>query len=895
MSWRRFFRRARWDRERSEEIESHVQMETDENVARGMREEEARAAARRKFGNRTLVREEIYRMNTIGLVDALARDARYGLRSLRKNPTFTAVALLTLAVGIGANTAVFSVVNRVLLQPLAYPHSEELVSLSLAARGLPDLPGNVGWSASLYFTCREENRTFQQFGLWSFGGASLTGVGEPELPRALFVTYGVLDALRVEPLAGRWFSQADDTPGSPETVILTYAYWQRRFAGDESVVGRTLTIDAKPHTVIGIMPRGFRFQRDPELILPERFERDGQFLGPFGYQAMARLKPGVTLSQANGDLARLVAIWLRGWAPNPGLNRALFQNARLAPKAQPLKQDIVGDVGTVLWVVMGTLALVLLIACVNVANLLLVRGEARQQELAIRAALGAGWGRIAREMLFESMMLALFGGALGLVLAYGALRILAVKGPGDLPRLAEIRIDPVALAFAFGVSVMSGALFGVIPVLKHAGPRVASTLGGVGRTFSRSRERHRARNALVVVQVALALVLLISSGLMIRTFQRLHSVQPGFTQPEEIQILHAMTPKAIAGEPERVMRMENEILDKLAAIPGVISVGFGSAAPLESYLGAPGNPVDAEEKKLAEGQAPAVRRIRKVAPGYFRTMGTRVIAGRDFTWSDLYQKRRVAIISENLAREWWGDPRAALGKRIREGGAADPWREIVGVVENVYDDGVQEKPPAFAYWPALMDRYIWGGANGAAVGNGVFAIRSKRAGTEGLLVEARQAIWSVNGKQPVFLASTLEELYERSMARTSFTLVMLALAGGMALGLGIVGIYGVIAYAVSQRTREIGIRMAVGARPAGVLALFVRDGLRLAAAGAALGLAAAAGLTRLMSSLLFGVSALDPVTYAAVTALLIGAAVLASYLPARRAIAIDPVEALRTE
>src|SRR5579883_3367673 len=310
MSWRRFFRRARWDRERSEEIESHVQMETDENVARGMREEEARAAARRKFGNRTLVREEIYRMNTIGLVDALARDARYGLRSLRKNPTFTAVALLTLAVGIGANTAVFSVVNRVLLQPLAYPHSEELVSLSLAARGLPDLPGNVGWSASLYFTCREENRTFQQFGLWSFGGASLTGVGEPELPRALFVTYGVLDALRVEPLAGRWFSQADDTPGSPETVILTYAYWQRRFAGDESVVGRTLTIDAKPHTVIGIMPRGFRFQRDPELILPERFERDGQFLGPFGYQAMARLKPGVTLSQANGDLARLVAIWL---------------------------------------------------------------------------------------------------------------------------------------------------------------------------------------------------------------------------------------------------------------------------------------------------------------------------------------------------------------------------------------------------------------------------------------------------------------------------------------------------------------------------------------------------------------------------------------------------------
>jgi predicted permease len=451
------------------------------------------------------------------------------------------------------------------------------------------------------------------------------------------------------------------------------------------------------------------------------------------------------------------------------------------------------------------------------------------------------------------------------------------------------------LAFALGVSLLSGVLFGAMPILKYAGPRIAAALCGVGRAFSQGRERRRVSSVLVVVQVALALVLLIGSGLMIRTFQHMLSVQPGFTHPGEIQILHSMMPAAMANEPERVMRMENEILDKLAAIPGVISVGFGSAAPLESYLGVSGNPVDAEDRRLAEGQAPTVRQIRKIAPGFFKTMGTRVIAGRDLTWTDLYEKRRVAMVSENLAREWWGDPRGALGKRIREAGAADPWREIVGVVENVYDDGVQMKPPSMVYWPALMDRYIWGGDKGFALGAGVFAIRSTRTGTEGLLKEARQAIWSVNGRQPVFLVTTLETLYDRSMARTSFTLVMLAIAGGMALLLGIVGIYGVISYMVSQRTREIGIRIALGAESAVLLRVFVRQGLLLAGAGVALGLAAAAGLTHLMSSLLFGVTALDPLTYAVVSALLLAVSVLASYLPARRAMGIDPVRALRAD
>ncbi|MBZ5579108.1 MAG: ABC transporter permease [Acidobacteriia bacterium] len=893
MSWCRFLRRARWDQERREEIESYVQMESDDNIARGMPPDDARAAARRKFGNPTRVQEEIYRMNTITFLDTLVRDLRYALRMLARSPMFTAAALLTLALGIGGSTAIFGVIDSILIRPLAYPHSEALVGVWHTAPGLKGLGENLECTPSMYFTYREGNRTFQQFGVWNSNGASVTGTAEPELPRALFVTYGVLDALDVQPLLGRWFSQEDDTPGSAETVILTYGYWHRRFAGDRFIVGRTLTINATPHTVIGVMPREFRFQRDPELILPQRFDRTKVYLGDFSYQGIARLKPGVTMAQANADVARMLGIWLTAWAPTPGFDFTVFKNARLGPKVQPLSQEIVGDVGATLWVVMGTLILVLLIACANVANLLLVRGEGRQQELAIRAALGAGWGRIAREMLLESMMLGVLGGAAGLGLAFAGLRILVAKGPATLPRLGEIGIDPWVLAFALGVSLLSGALFGVIPVWKYAGPRVANALRGVGRTFSQGRERHRARNVLVVVQVALALVLLVCSGLMIRTFQHLRNLRPGFAQPEQIQILHSMAPQAIADQPERVMRMHNEILDKLAALPGVTSVGFANAAPLESFL-SPNNPIYAQDKPLAKGQIPATRRFRMTAPGFFKTMGTRIVAGRDFTWTDLYEKRHVAMVSENLARGLWGDANAALGKRIRVGNS-DAWREVVGVVEDVYDNGMQVKPPEIAYWPAMMDGWLFGGEHGFVTGFGMYAIRSNRAGTENLLKEVRQVIWSMNGRQPVFLVSTLKELYDQSMERTSFTLVMLAIAGGMALLLGIVGIYGVIAYAVSQRTREIGIRIAVGAQPAGLSRMFVRQGLQLAGVGAACGLAAAAGLTRLMSALLFGVTALDPVTYAAVSALLILAAALASYLPARRAAAVDPVEALRVE
>ena len=819
------------------------------------------------------------------------RSLRYVFRRLARAPMFTSVALLTLALGIGANTAIFSVVNGVLIKPLPYPKAERLAGVWHLAPGITGFPGDVDCSPTMYFTYREENRTFQDFGLWSYDGGTLTGMGEPEQVLALDFTYGVLNALGTQPAAGRWFSEADDKPGAAATMILTYGYWQRRFGGSASALGRSLTVDGMPRTIIGVMPQNFRFGNlDADLIFPAQLDRNKVFLGQFNYQGVARLRPGVTLAQANADVARMIPIWLKAWPPAPGISRQLFESAHFAPKVQPLKQEVVGDIGPTLWVLMGTIGLVLLIACANVANLLLVRAESRQQELAVRAALGAGWGRIAREMLLESLTLGVLGGALGLALAYGALRVLVMKGPQTLPRLTEIGIDPLVLGFTLAVSLAAGFFFGLIPAIKYAGPRAALSLRGGGRTMSHGRERHRARNTLVVVQVALALVLLIGSGLMIRTFQALRGVQPGFTHPEQVQLLRIAIPDTQVKEPERVMRMENDMLDKLTAIPGVTGAALASGAPLDGFGG--NDLLYARDKTYAPGQIPPLRAFRNVTPGFFKTDGTRLIAGRDFTWTDLYDKRHVAIVSENMARELWGSPAAALGKQVRTG-LKDDWREIVGVVQDVYDRGVDQKAPAIAYWPALMDNFELEPVH--VTRSAVFVIRSTRAGTQGLIDAAKQAIWSSDPNAPVYLVRTLREVYNQSMARTSFTLVLLAIAGAMALLLGVVGIYGVIAYAVTQRSREIGIRMALGAQPGALQKMFVRQGLLLAAVGAALGLIAAAGLTRLMSSLLFKTAALDPVTYAGVSVLLIAAAALASYIPARRTTAVDPVVALRIE
>jgi len=896
MSLKRFLRRAAWDRERREEIEAYVRMETDENIARGMKHGEALAAARKKFGNSTSIREQIYTMNSVPVLDTLLRDFRYSVRVLRKSPIFAIVAILTLAIGIGANTAVFSVVNSVLLKPLRYPKAQELVALrqvAPGAAGLASFSDDLRLSGSMYFTYAEQNRSFQSLGVWTTGTLNVAGIAEPEQVRVVGVSAGVLEALDVPPVLGRWLSPADQVPRGHETVMLSYGYWQRRFGGDRSAIGRNISVDSRLREIIGVMPRGFQVvNADFDLIAPLAFDRNKLILAGFGCQGIARLKPGATISQADADIARMIPIWMDTWSNGPGTNPHVYEKWRITPAIRPLKQDVVGNVGDVLWAVMATIGLVMLIAGANVTNLLLVRSEVRQQELAIRASIGAGRGRIVQGLLVESALLGILGGALGLVLAYLGLNALVAVGPANLPRLNEISIDARTLLFTLGLSILSGLLFGLLPAFKYSGPHISIALRSASRTSSVSHQRLHTRNILVVSQVAMALVLLVSAGLMIRSFQALRTIEPGFSSPDQLQTVRIAIPASLVREPERVTRIQNDIVDKIRAIPGVTSVGFASEMPMESF-GANWDGIYAEDKNITDGDLPPLRLFEYVSPSYFQTAGTRIVAGRDLTWTDVYGLRPVALVSENLARELWGSPSAAVGKRFREF-ARMPWREVIGVVQDVRQNGVHEKAPAIVYWPSMME-YMFGPSPVNAWRTMSFAIRSRRTGTEGFVDQIRQAVWSVNSNLPVASIRTMQEIYSHSLARTSFALVMLAIAGGMALVLGIIGIYGVISYAVSQRRSEIGIRLALGAQPAELRRMFVRSGLLLVSVGVVLGLGASMGLMRLMKSLIFGISTLDPATYIAVPVVLTAAAMLASYLPARRAAKIDPVEALRAE
>jgi predicted permease len=803
---------------------------------------------------------------------------------------FTVITLVTLAGGVGANTVVFSVLEGVLLKPLQYPRAEELIGVWLTAPGIQLKETDL--SPSDYFIFREQGRTLQDIGLYTGDSVSVTGIAEPEQVSALLVTDGTLPLLGVQPIFGRGFTRQDDSPGTPETVILTYGYWRRKFGGDASVVGRTLLVDGRGRQIIGVLPGKFQFLdwEDPALIMPFRFDRNKTHLGNFSYQGLARVKPGVTLAQVNADVARMLPIVMSSFPAPDGFSIKLFEDARIGPNVRPLKQDVVGDVGNVLWVLMGSIGMVLLIACANVANLLLVRVEGRRQELALRAALGAGWGRIAGELLFESVILGVFGGALGLALAYGTLRLLVAIAPSGLPRIRDIGIDGPVLLFTLLAALLASLLVCCVPIVKFAGVRLTTGIREGARGVSQSKEQHRARNVLVVVQVALALVLLICSGLMIRTFRALTKVNPGFTRPAELQTFGVSIPETQVKEPERVVRMEEEILHRIEAIPGVSSAGIGTVIPMSG--GGWHDPIFVEGRTYTEGQLPPLSRFKFISPGFLGTLGTPLIAGRDLTWTDAYSKIPVALVSENIAREYWRDPADALGKRIRVG-SKDDWREIVGVVANVHDDGVNQKPPTSVYWPLLMGHFE---ANDVSVRREVaFAIRSSRAGSEAFLKNIREAVWSVNPNLPLAEVRTLDYYYGKSLARTSFTLIMLGVAGSMALLLGVVGIYGVIAYSVSQRRREIGIRMALGAQQQKLTRMFVQHGLLLTGIGVACGLLAAIVSMRLLSSLLFNVRPVDPVTYAAASIGLATTAWLASYVPSRRAATVDPVEALRAE
>jgi predicted permease len=879
MNWKRFLRREAADAEQQEELEFYVDVTAEEYVERGMNPEAARVAARRKLGNMTLIREEIYRMNTVTFAEDALRTARHTVRLIRTHPGFVLTVVLSLALGIGANTTIFNVVYGVLIQPLPFPHADALVGIYNRLTISGQVYENAALSPGMYAACRDDCRAFEHFGVWSSGAATVTGAGEPEQVATVTVTHGVLPAFGSPASLGRWFSPEDDSPGGARTAILSHGYWQRRFGGDREILGRTVVIDFVPHQIVGVMPRDFRFMDlSPDLFLAQRLATNRA--DEFSYNGIGRLKPGLSVAQANEDIAR---VW-RNWAQNEGKGKLLEEWA-VTPNARPLKNDVVGNVGMTLRVLMGALGLLMLLVCANVANLVLVRAQARQQEFAIRAALGAGWGRIAWEQLAENLTLGLMGGTLGLGLAYFGVRLLVANGPVGLPRLDEITLGPAVVAFTLLCALGTSLLFGTVAVVGRRAPhRIENTRGATP-----AKQQLRGQRILVVGQVAMALVLLVASGLMVRTLLAIQSVEPGFTRPDQIQMIRISLPQVLAREPERVIRVLREMLDRIAAIPGVVAVGFASALPLENNRN--GVPV-AVEGVTEPDRMPPNRRYRHASPGLFAAQGSRLLAGRDFTWDDVFDQRRLAIVSENMARESWGESRQALGKRIRIG-RDSPWTEVVGVVENIHADGLHQPAPATVYARAGVET----AANGSStVRRAVtMAIRSSRAGNQAFLKEVAAAVHAVNASLPLADVRTLEDAYRRSMAQTSFTVTLIGIAAAMALSLAVVGVYGVLAYAVARRRHEVGIRLALGAQPGAVRALFVRQGLLLTSLGGTLGLVSSATLSRWISPLLYDVTALDPLTYAISGAALAGGTILASVVPASRAASVDPMSTLRSE
>lgn len=878
--------RREMDRDLGEELQFHLEMQARKNCAANASLAEARRQARLQFGSVERATEECREARGISFIEVVLQDTRYAVRTLRKSPAFTTAAVLTLALGIGANTAIFTLIDGILLKPLPYRNPDQLIDLNHTAPGVNFSDADA--APFLYFTYREQGRAFQSVGLYRFDSRTVTRLAEPEEVQCLNVTAEVLPMLGVQPILGRWFSEKDATPGSPSTAILTYEWWQERFGGDRFIIRRQIVVNGILSEVIGVMPANFRFlDRDAALILPLQFNRNKAILGEFDYPGIARLKPGVSIQEASADVARMIPIALHSFPPSPGLTVKEFEQTRLAPKLEFFKQKVIGDLGKTLWVLMGTLGIVLLIACANIANLLLARAEGRRQEMAIRAALGAGWRDLARQLLVESVVLGLVGGALGLGLADGSVRMLIATSPLHLPRLSEISINPAVVLFSLVIALATGVLFGMLPVVKYATPRIVHALQSGNRLANASRDRSRVRSVLVVVQVGLALVLLVASGLMIRTFHSLRRVDPGF-DPRDVLTLRISIPASQVHDPVAAIQLEQAMLEKIAAIAGVSSAGMSSVIPTE----AGGSDLVYARDKTYSQSVPPLRRMNFISPGLLAAMGNRLIAGREFTWTDTYERRPVAMVSENLARELWQDPQAALGKEIRED-LKRPWRQVIGVVNDVHEDGLQESAPTTAYYPLLMSDF----ENHAVAERRTvyYVVRSKRAGSPALLADVQSAIRSLNPNLPLARIRTLQEIYDRSLARTSFVLVMLAIAGAMALFIGLVGIYGVISYAVSQRTREIGVRMALGAQPQRILAWILGQGAAMVISGVVIGTACALLLTRFLSSMLFGVRPQDPLTYTIVVLMLGAIALLACYLPARRATRVEPMAALRRE
>lgn len=823
-------------------------------------------------------------------MESVVQSFKHAARRLRKAPVFTVTAAVTLSLGIAANTAIFSVVKGVLLEPLPFRDSEELVALWFTAPGLgfPLLDA----SPATYMTDRAETRTLEDVAIWDEGSAQVLVGTEPEQVATLRVTDGFLPVLGVEPTIGRGFTAEDDAPGAPEVVILSHRYWQSAFGGDADIVGKSLIVYGGPEEIIGVLPEDFEFlDQAPAYIYPARFDPAETFVGNFSYGSIGRMRPDVTIEDVTAEAESLLPVAIERF-PGP-VTASVAEQAGLRPVTRPLKDDLVGDVRGVLWILLGTVGIVLLIAVANVSNLFLVRAEGRVTDVAVRTAMGAERRAIAAHFLSESVLLGLLGGGMGVGLAWIGLRVLTAMAT-NLPRVDEIGIDPVVLLFTLVVSVGAGIAFGLFPLLHYGRPDLVASLKEGGRGGSDGRGRRRARNALVVVQVAMALVLVVASGLMVRSFLALRSVDPGFRTGDALTFVVTI-PSSVASDREETMAMWRQMRDGLESIPGVTDVAGVRGRPLSGWRSS--DPIFVEGRPQVEGEIPPVRRFNWAMPGYFEAMHIPLVAGRTMEWGDVDEVRDVAVVSEELARELFGRADAALGRRIATlalDGSAMAWKEIVGVVGSVHEDGFDEDVTAAVYWP-MAQHDLYGATEIDYQRSMGFVVFAEAAVMPGLLEASRRVVAGVSASLPIAQPRTMRELVDDSLARTSFAMVMLGIAGAVALLLGAIGIYGVISYAVSQRKREIGLRIALGAERGHVSVMVVRQGLTLTALGVVLGLAAALALTRLMASLLFGVDPVDLPTFAAVSASLASVALLASWIPADRATRVDPATALRED
>lgn len=887
MSWwsrlRKTLRREKLDDELDEELRSHLEMRAADNIAAGMVPAEARYAAQKRFGNSTLLKEDTRDTDIIRWLDTAAGDLRYAFRVLCKNPGFTLVAVLTLALGIGMNTAFFSVVNGVLLNPLPYPQPDQLVALGESkpnfTNGSISYPNFVDW--------QKDNRVFSSMAIARGSSFSLTGLGDAEQLNAKLISSDYFTALGANPVIGRSFAPGEDRIGAAPIALIGAGLWKRKFASSSAALGKTVTLDGKSYTIVGVIPEAFDLYRSvhpTEVYVPI-----GQWSNPLlpnrgaglGIHGVARLKPGVSIEQARADMARVTANLAASY---PDANKGIGANL------VPFKRALLGEVKPILLVLLGAVGFVLLIACFNVASLMLARSTGRTREFAIRAALGAGRGRLIRQLLTESILLAIVGGAFGLLLARWATRAALSVLPAELPRAAEIRVDSHVLIFTAAISLLAGILFGLAPALKSSDLFLSETLKESGRGSSGAR--HRAQSVFVVIEMAMALVLLVGAGLMGRTLSRLWNVQPGF-DPDNVSLFTiALPPSMSEASPAAIRAAFRNVHEKFASIAGVhsLSASWG-AVPIgdddEQLFWMDNQPKPASENDMNW----AISYV--VEPDYLKTMRISLQRGRFFTEADNENSPRVAVIDEVLAGKFFGDENP-IGRHItfqHENGRS----EIIGIVAHVKqwgldtDDAQQLRAEVYLPFMQLPDEAMKLAPTGTAI-----LVRSD--GTNPALFDAlRGANKQMSGEQVIYGTQTMREIIANSLAARRFSMILLGVFAALALILSSIGIYGVISYLVGQRSHEIGVRIALGARRRDVLALILSQGAKLTFLGIAIGVAASLALTRLMARMLYGVSAYDPLTFFCVAAILALVALAACYIPTRRAMRVDPLVALRYE